>query len=539
MMHSAPDRRLSTITTNQRGLSGNASGPVQSFVTLGSITDMTQIGALNTLYNDLVSTNISGTSLWDKIQVLYPFVGGTATAHALNLKDATQYPITFTGSIVHSANGVSGTASLNASFSSTYNMTSLSANDFSFGMYMRSPMAGLSTQNLRPFDTSTSSTYLNFRGDQFIASQTKLASGGTISSGLYGESVAKFMAITSDSPTTAFSFQNQFQVTTSIAKASTLTGTIGASLSSTTAGAVAHTMSIWYVATAMTETELIALNAIFQKYNTTLDTAFSSTRGTDYYINPSYDRNVNRFISNIQVPGIATFTTTELNALQYLVTALQNSSTNLWGNLTQIYPFIGSNLSGRLRELKTLGTSSATSSGTFNFTTQIGLDATSAASYVTPAAPLATTAWSSVILYGVYVSEDFTSTGYEIGYGTTAAAATRFSLNVRNASNNAVVTIGALTAVTASNTNAIGHYTLVSGGSGAAVTLYKNGSSVGSGTAGTTGTTGALNMFGGQSGSTASQRIQGVSYFFLGTWTTAQASEMNTIVQNYVSMLGR
>lgn len=184
-MHSAPDRRLSTITTNQRGLSGNAAGPIQSFATLGAITDMNQIGALNNLYSDLVSTNISGTSLWDKIQVLYPFVGSTATAHALNLKDATQYPITFTGSIVHSANGVSGTASLNASYSSNYNMASLSANDFSFGMYIRSPLGGLSSQSLSPFSTSTLSTYVTFRGDQYVTNTSRLASFGSgISTGL-------------------------------------------------------------------------------------------------------------------------------------------------------------------------------------------------------------------------------------------------------------------------------------------------------------------------------------------------------------------
>lgn len=532
MLHSSPDRRLPSITNNQRGSSGNAADAVQAFIGLAGITDITQILALNTLYNELFNAN-----LWSKIQVLYPFIGGNATAHSLNFKDATQYPITFTGSIVHSANGVSGTASLNASFSSTYNMSSLSSSDFSFGMYMRSPMAGLSTQNLSPFTTSTLSTYLTFRGDQFIASQTKLASGALTSSGLYGESVAKFMAITSDSPTTAFSFQNQFQVTTSIPKASTLTGTISASLSSTTAGAVAHTMSIWYVATAMTESELIILNAIFQKFNDTLDAAFSSTRSTNYYINPSYDRSINRFISNVQVLGISTFTTIELDALQYLVTALQNSSTNLWGNLTQIYPFIGNNISGRLRELKTLGASSGTSSGTFNFSTPIGLDATSGASYVTPIASAWT--WSSISVYGVYISENATSSGFEVAFGTTAATASRYSVNVRNTSNNLVVAIGSGTAVSTSNTDAIGHYTLTSGGSGAVVTMYKNGTSIGSGTAGVTGTTGAINLFGGQSGSSASQRIQGITYMFLGTWTTAQITEMNTIIQNYVTLLGR
>lgn len=540
MLHSSPDRRLPTITNSQRGSSGNAAAPVQAFIGVAGITDITQITALNNLYNDLVSA-----SLWNKIQLLYPFVGGNQTAHSVNLKDASQYPLAFVGSVIHDANGVTGTASQNASFSTPYSMTLLgNVNDFSFGLYGRTPSGG-GTGSVGNYGFATDLnftsplTYLYFRADGGSTSTIRLASALATNSGFLNSANARFLAVTSDSSTTGFTFSNQFTVATSLSKGSNLgTSQIAGQLSNTSV-ANAMSYSMWYVGLAMTEAELINLNAIFQKFNDTLDTAFGSTRGNNYYINPAYNRSVNRFVSNVQVPGIATFTTTELNALQYLVTSLQNSSTNLWGNLTQIYPFIGSNISGRLRELKGLGTTLGTSSGTFNFSTSIGLDATSAASYVTPAAPLATTAWSAAILYGVYVSEDFTAAGYEIGYGSTAAAATRFSLNVRNASNNAVVAIGALTAVTASNTNAIGHYTVASGGSGGAVTLYKNGSSVGSGTAGTTGTTGALNMFGGQSGATASQRIQGISYFFLGNWTAAQVAEMNSIVQTYILMLGR
>jgi len=498
MLHSSPDRRLSSITNNQRGSSGNAADVVQSFIGLAGITDITQITAINTLYNDLVSAG-----LWNKIQLLYPFIGGNQTAHSINLKDPSQYPLLFAGSVIHNANGVTGTASQNASFSTAYSMTLLgNVNDFSFGLYGRTPSGG-GTGAVGNYGFATDLnftsplTHLFFRADGQTTGTIRLASGVISGSGFLNSANARFMAVTSDSATTGFTFSNQFTVLTNLSKGSNLgTSQIAAQLSNTSV-ANAMSYSIWYVGLAMTEAELVTLNAIFQKFNDTLDTAFGSTRGTDYYINPSYDRNVNRFVSNVQVPGVSTFTTTELNALQYLVTALQNSSTNLWGNLTQIYPFIGSNISGRVRELKGLGSTFGTSSGTFNFSTTIGLDATSAASYVTPAAPLATTVWTTAILYGVYVSEDFTSTGYEIGYGASVAAASRYSLNVRNASNNAVVAIGNLTAVTVSNTNAIGHYTLVSGGTGAAVTLYKNGSSVGSGTAGTTNASGALNMFGG------------------------------------------
>jgi len=521
MLHSAPDRRLPSVTTSQRGTSGNAASAVQIFISLGSITDINQISALNTLYTDLNSYG-----LWSKIQVLYPFVGGTATAHALNLKDATQYPITFTGSIVHSANGVSGTASLNASFSSTYNMTSLSANDFSFGTNIRSPMAGVSTQNLRPFDTSTGSTYLNFRGDPpYVVSQTKLANGALTSSGLYGESVAKFMAITSDSPTTAFSFQNQFQVSTGIVKGSSLTGTISASLSSTTAGAVAHTMSIWYVATAMTETELINLNTAFQKFNDTLDTAFGSTRGTDYYINPSYNRITNRFITN---SGASTMTSNEKNALDYLVTSLLNSANGLWSKITYMLPIASaSSLATSLKELKSYGATTGTISGTASVSAT-GLTSTSASSYLlSPSIP-----HNGAISVGMYITEELATNNFDIA----CAVSGRYNICVKNASGNATVQIYSGTAATAANSTSKGFYLLdAPGTTSSTFTLYKNNSSLVTATSGANQTTGVYFL-----GYTASSmRDVGMLFYTSVQLNATERTEIYNIISSYLTQNGR
>lgn len=529
MLHSSPDRRLPTITTSQRGISGNNASEVQTFIALGGITDITQINALNTLYADL---NTAG--LWNKIQVLYPFVGGTATAHALNLKNAAQYPLTFTGSIVHSSNGVSGTASLNASFSSTYNMTSLGASDFSFGMYMRSPMAGLASQNLLPFSTSTNATYLNFRGDQYLLNQTKLATGSTTASGLYGESVAKFMAITTDSSTTAFSFQNQFQVTTAITKGLTSTGTIGASLSSTTAGAVAHTMSIWYVGNAMTETELVTLNAIYQKFNDTLDTAFGSTRGTDYYINPDFHRYTNRFISTC---GSSTLSTTEKNALNALIVSLVNSTNALWSKLQVAYPIASSsNLSTALRELKTTATlpaissASATLTGTGS-TSATGLTMTSTSSYLSVPV-ISNTASQSV---GIYVTEDLAMSGFDI----CCAVANRWDVCIKNGANNATMQIFAGTAATVANPNAKGFYIIdCPGTTSSTYTLYKNDVSFLTCTSGTASSVGIY--FLGIRAGLSSLRDVGF-LFYTGTirLNAAERTELYNIVLAYQQALGR
>jgi len=77
-------------------------GPVASFIARGGVTDPVQISALNTL---VLSAQSNGW--WEKCDLIYPFVGGTAVAHAQNLK-STQFTITWNGTVTHDANGITG-----------------------------------------------------------------------------------------------------------------------------------------------------------------------------------------------------------------------------------------------------------------------------------------------------------------------------------------------------------------------------------------------------------------------------------------------
>jgi hypothetical protein len=76
-----------------------------AFITVASITDNTQKTAINTLVTDLKANNI-----WTKMKALYPFVGGTASAHKWNLKDPRDldvaYRLVFNGGVTHDSNGV-------------------------------------------------------------------------------------------------------------------------------------------------------------------------------------------------------------------------------------------------------------------------------------------------------------------------------------------------------------------------------------------------------------------------------------------------
>lgn len=73
---------------------------VQSFISATGIESLTTAYALNNFVKALKLTG-----LWDKMDVIYPFVGGNAETHKYNLKDARDldeaYRITFSGSWDH------------------------------------------------------------------------------------------------------------------------------------------------------------------------------------------------------------------------------------------------------------------------------------------------------------------------------------------------------------------------------------------------------------------------------------------------------
>lgn len=76
----------------------------QAFITAAAITDPVQINAINTLVEGMKTDGI-----WTKMKAVYPFVGGTASAHKWNLKDPRDldaaFRLVFNGGWTHSANG--------------------------------------------------------------------------------------------------------------------------------------------------------------------------------------------------------------------------------------------------------------------------------------------------------------------------------------------------------------------------------------------------------------------------------------------------
>lgn len=79
-----------------------------AYFTAAGITDATQKTAVNTFILGLKSN-----SLWTTFYGLYPFVGGTSGAHAVNAKSPGTYDITWFNSPTHNSNGVTGNGTTN------------------------------------------------------------------------------------------------------------------------------------------------------------------------------------------------------------------------------------------------------------------------------------------------------------------------------------------------------------------------------------------------------------------------------------------
>jgi hypothetical protein len=106
------------------------------FLSAASISNSTQRLAINYL---TFSLKLNG--LWDKLNAIYPFVGGTATTHKFNLKNPLDtnaaFRLSFVGGWTHSSNGAlpNGTNAYADTFLTP--SVTLSLNSNSFGIYSR------------------------------------------------------------------------------------------------------------------------------------------------------------------------------------------------------------------------------------------------------------------------------------------------------------------------------------------------------------------------------------------------------------------
>jgi hypothetical protein len=515
MLHSAPDRRLSTITVSQRGSSGNASDDAQAFFVAGNITDFTQQTAINYLID-----NLKNQGLWTKMKVIYPFVGGTATAHALNLKNTALYPLTFT-SISHSSAGITGvTTTIASSAISSYTSIADIPTDTSFGYY-------------------GTSIYVAF--NQWLIGDGASTAGGGRNGilGINNNSITPVIMGNAGSNMTGFLGSSGFKVMSSlggVGKAATnqiesTSFTAGSTVSTSnwrmvcnTAGSGAiNTYSFFFVGNGLTSAEMLTLHNIVGTYQGILSRSLYTF---DITLHPW----TNRFNFTISLTDA-----TQIYAINQLINSLDNNGLL---DTVIVYPFVGTTLTAYAYSLN----SGVGIIGSNTYST-LGLDPNVATS-----AGISTVITSSNIsgssgFIGFYCNEDSNITAYDIATGTSGTGGGQWFI-IRNASNQFQANIyGAGLTNVGSNTTAIGSYHIeipAGTGSGVSSTIYKNGSVLGTAVHGTFITANAnVRVPGSLTNTNGAGRRFAVSYVGTGSLTISQITTLNTIINTYVTALGR
>jgi hypothetical protein len=152
---------------------GGTDADAQAFITAAAITDATQQSAINTLVVDLKAYGI-----WTKMKAIYPFVGGTASAHKFNLKDPRDlnaaFRLVFSGGWTHSSNGAlpNGTNAFADTFLNPNSVLINNNNNLSF--YSRTDTNGLFADMGAASSTSTTQIgiYLRLTGNCLADSGT-------------------------------------------------------------------------------------------------------------------------------------------------------------------------------------------------------------------------------------------------------------------------------------------------------------------------------------------------------------------------------
>lgn len=522
MLHSAPDRRLSTITVSQRGSSGNASDDAQAFFVASGITDFTQQTAINYLVD-----NLKNEGLWTKMKVIYPLVGGNATAHALNLKNIALYPLTFSG-ITHSSGGISGTTlGVASSAISSYTSVADLPTDTSFGYYGTTYFNN-SNGWIMGDGASVAAGGKNGIGVTTVGNNTPFYSAmGTLAgsgaapyaTGFLGGNGFKVVSILGGTAKTA---TNQIELTP-FTPGSTISGLNWRLIPSATQNTVLNTFSFFFVGNGLTSAEMLTLHNIVGTYQGILGRSL-------YTFDSSLHPWTNRFKFTISLTD-----NTQIYAVNQLINNLDNN-----GLLTSVtvYPFVGTILANYAYSLDTaLGTVGSNTYST------LGLDPNVAANAGINTAINSSNISGSGGFIGFYCNEDTNTAAYDVATNSSGTGGGQWFI-IRNTSNQFQANIYAAGNTTVgTNTNAIGSYHIqmpAGTGSGVSSTIYKNGSVLGTAVHGASITANAsVRVPGSLTNINGAGRRFAISYIGTGSLTLSQITTLNTIITTYVTALGR
>jgi hypothetical protein len=225
-------------------------------------------GQKTAIYN-LVGS-LKWASLWSKMTAIYPFIGGTAGTHAINLKTPGTYNITWSGGLTHNSNGVTGDGSSYGNTGLTPS-TALTANNIHVSGYFRTITAE-AAYDITSIVSSTQTIefYANYTSFGFRARIMASAPDPV------GKSPTAGMFISSRTTSTLIKNYNK----NSVASSTSTTG--AATLPNVAINLLRHSSGNQYstknialvsIGSGLTDTDAANLSAFVQSYQTTLGRA--------------------------------------------------------------------------------------------------------------------------------------------------------------------------------------------------------------------------------------------------------------------------
>jgi hypothetical protein len=259
-----------SVTNTSRPVGITYDADATAFFTAASITDTTQKSAVNTLVLSLKSANI-----WTKMKALYPIVGGSASSHAVNLKQPGTYNLSFATGWTHSSTGMTPNG---ATYANTFVIvnTNLINNSTHLSIYSKTNSNNIAAA----FDIGVSNNASSFLdlslrlndltyGDNYNSSTNRLTASNTNSQGFF---------INNRTSSTVFKlFKNSNQLGTTLTTASSgyslLTTPIYIGCLNNNGTAIYYTnreYAFSSIGDGLTDTEALSFYNAVQTYQTTL-----------------------------------------------------------------------------------------------------------------------------------------------------------------------------------------------------------------------------------------------------------------------------
>ena len=299
----------------------------QAFITAAAITNPTQQTAINQLVTDL-----KGYGIWSKMKALYPFVGGTASSHSYNLKNTSQFQITWNGGVTHSSTGVTGNGTNGYGNTGLNDSTILNIDNKHISMYQRNILSEPSGSSMGIANSNR--FYLNSGGQNY-------STLGMNQSPFAIQTPQRGMFVMSKTANGSFKyFQNALTPVTKTGtnSAQNLNYFVGACNNGGTGfDYTSANLAFVSIGDGLTDTEAANFYTAVQTFQVTLGRSIGTQTVSD--------ADAQAFVTNAGIVDQV-----EADAVNNLVIGLK--ADGLWSKMKAVYPFVGGTASTHKFNLK-------------------------------------------------------------------------------------------------------------------------------------------------------------------------------------------